>query len=123
MLSALFNQTETKFDMLGFWLEDTRFYFKGVPGTEQHPYIELDPVNRQTHLHAWVKGRWNGGEQVGVRVQFDFGVCGHTLVMHVNHGAELVDYNGDPLPCIYYHGRDNRLCNRLTPSLLIKWNA
>lgn len=49
------------------------------------------------------------------------GLCGDTLVLWADTRFTLTDKAGSPLPAIYYKGRDNRICNRMTANMLIDW--
>jgi hypothetical protein len=90
--------------------------------SDQHdPYtVELIP---RSALNTFVLRCWRKycDRRVGCSVQADFGLCGETLVIWVNCQYELIDHTGQPLDGIYYAGRDNRICNRLTAAQMIDW--
>lgn len=48
-------------------------------------------------------------------------LCGEVFVLYCDTRHVLLTKAGEPLPGIYYAGRDRRICNRLTAAQLIDW--
>lgn len=117
MLSRLFDRTEIMNWGDGFMLGDVPVWLIDTqdPQTvEMHPR----PVDSCFVLRCW--RLWQGViTPYSVPVYPAF--CGEVFVLYCDTRHVLLTKAGQPIPGIYYAGRDRRVCNRLTASQLIDW--
>lgn len=117
MLKRLFELTQTPNWETGFMLGNVPVWLD-----EQLDDCTVEmiprPVTQCFVLRCW---RVYLDRPIPVSVPVWPALCGETLVLWTDIKFELTDRNGDPLPGIYYHGRDRRICNKLLASQLIDW--
>lgn len=118
MLSKLLDFTDTQHDEKSIKIGNTRYILGDLKTPENQPVISN--VQASWFISAWMPSPTRRDIPQEIVLPFQWGICGDILVLYVPWARQLTDLSLTPLDGIYYPGTDNRICNRLLASELIK---